>query len=123
MNNVGSIRGKANDVSSVEECLNLFFDDSMFHLLLNKTNRRINECLDVLRKHREHTFESSKYTWLRETSLNEVRALVGLMYFRGLYGMNHHSIEILFSKKAGTTSVQCHYVERTHEIFVELHYV
>ena len=31
----------------------------------------------------------------------ELRALIGLLYFRGLFGMNHCSLNILFSDKAG----------------------
>ena len=31
----------------------------------------------------------------------ELRDLIGLLYFRGLYGMDHHSLNMLFSDKAG----------------------
>ena len=44
---------------------------------------------------------AQKYTWLKETTVIEIRALVGLMYLRGLYGMNHHDIELLFTNSIG----------------------
>ena len=45
--------------------------------------------------------EISKYPWIKPTNLSELRALVGLLYSRGLYRMNYHSLNIWFSDKTG----------------------
>ena len=39
--------------------------------------------------------------WLKETNKSEIRAFIGLLYMRGLLGLNHHDVELLFSKHAG----------------------
>ena len=38
--------------------------------------------------------------WLKETDKSEIRALIGLLYMRGLLGLNYHDVELLFSKHA-----------------------
>ena len=40
--------------------------------------------------------------WLKETNKSEIRAFIGLLYMRGLLGLNHHDVELLFSKHAGS---------------------
>ena len=37
-----------------------------------------------------------KYTWLKQATKEELKAFIGLVFFRGLYSMNHHNIELLF---------------------------
>ena len=69
----------------------------MIELAVKETNNFINKKLEKLRTCKEHMFERSKYTYLRDTTPLEIRALIGFMYFRGLYGLNHHRIDILFS--------------------------
>ena len=99
--NVSCLKGIAKNVSTYQDCFDLFFDQSMFELITSMTNIRINEHLDVLRQNKEHMFNSSKYTWLKETTIIEIQAFVGLMYLRGLYGLNHHDIELLFTNSIG----------------------
>ena len=53
----------------------------------------------ALRHNKNYMFENSKYTWLGDTSLLEVRVLIALVYIRGLYNINYHCICILFSSK------------------------
>ena len=76
----------------------------MFELITPNTNKRIDEHLDKLRTFKEHTFNSLKYTWLKQTTKKELKAFTGLVYFRGLYGMNHHNIELLFKSGIGPDS-------------------
>ena len=96
-----ALRGAARSVETIENCFDLFFDDSICDRIVSKTNLRINRHLEKLREHKEHIFESSKYTWLKETTKTEIKALIGLIYLRGLYGMNHRNIELLFAKDIG----------------------
>ena len=84
-----ALRGAARSVETIQDCFDLFFDETSFERIVTKTNMRINRRLDKLREHKKHIFESSKYSWLKETSYPEMRALIGLIYLRGLYGMNH----------------------------------
>ena len=73
----------------------------MFGLITSNTNERIDDTLGKLRTFKEDTFNSSKYTWLKQTTKEELRAFIGLVYFRGLYAMNHRNIELLFKSGIG----------------------
>ena len=70
-------------------------------MIESKTNEKIRKRTETFTKHKEHLFGSSKYPWIKPTNIFELRYLIGLLYFRGLFGMNHHSLNILFSDKAG----------------------
>ena len=96
-----ALRGAARSVETIQGCFDLFFDETIFERIITKTNMRRNRHLDKLREPKKHIFESSKYSWLKETSYPEMRALIGLIYLRGLYGMNHRNIELLFAKHIG----------------------
>ena len=41
------------------------------------------------------------YPWIKPAGVSESRELIGLFYYRGFYRINHHSLKILFSDKAG----------------------
>ena len=69
----------------------------MFELIISNTNKRNDEYLDKLQTFKEHTFNNLKYTWLKQTTKEELKAFIGLVYFRVLYRMNHHNIELLFT--------------------------
>ena len=45
--------------------------------------------------------DSDKHPYVRLTNELEFEAFIGLLYYRGLYGLNNHSTEILFSNKHG----------------------
>ena len=63
---------------------------------LTAKNTRINGTL--ARLHRSDNFnESSKYTWVKKTDSVEIDALFGLVYFRGILGVNLHMTDRLFS--------------------------
>ena len=96
-----SLRGPARSVTTYLDCFNLFFDKLMFDRVVEKTNLRINRYLRNLQQYRQHAIESDKYTWLRETDQSGIRAFIALLYMRGLLGLNHHDVELLFSKHAG----------------------
>ena len=69
----------------------------MTDLIVIKTNKRIDDGLAVLHENKHHLFESNKNSWLKNTDILEIRALLGLIYFRGLYNLNHYSIDHMFS--------------------------
>ena len=93
---ISCLKGAARNITPEEDCFDLFFSDDIFELITSNTNKRIDKHLDKLRTFKEHTFNSSKYTWLKQTTKEELKAFIGLVYFRGLCGMNHHNIELLF---------------------------
>ena len=96
-----SLRGPAGSVTTYLDCFNLFFEKLMFDRVVEKTNLRINRSLRNLQQYKQHAIESDKYTWPRETDKSGIRAFIGLLYMRGLPGLNHHDVELLFSKHAG----------------------
>ena len=99
---ISCLKGAARNVTSEEDCFDLFFsDDMIIELITSNTNKRIDKHLDKLRTFKEHTFNSSKYTWLKQTTKEELKAFIGLIYYRGLYDMNHHNIELLFKSGIG----------------------
>ena len=64
--------------------------------IANCTNTKISETIESLRQCNNFN-ESSKYTWVKKTSKDEIDALFGLMYFRGILGVNLHMTERIFS--------------------------
>ena len=69
----------------------------MFSLIESKTNEKIRKRTEALTKHKEHFFDS----WIKPTNIFELRALIDLLYFHGVFRMNHHSLNVLFSDKTG----------------------
>ena len=78
----------------------VFFDSDITNIIAEKTNLRIQDTIDSLSaKHK--IGESDKYSWIKTTYIVELKALFGLMYFRGLLGDTHNSVESLFSDTQG----------------------
>ena len=65
-------------------------------MMLEKTNSRIRSKIGNLKERKEHMSESSKYT-VEGNKDGRAAALIGLMYLRGFYGLNHHLIDYLRS--------------------------
>ena len=66
---------------------------------VTQTNKRISNTLEKFEVLRE---ESDKYPQLKEVTIDEMKAFIGLIYFRGLYGQNSHRTNIIFSPKHGS---------------------
>ena len=60
----------------------------------------MNNINKVIKQHHQKV-ESDKYTFLKPTTYEEVLALIGMMYYRGLYNLCGHSRKILFSEERG----------------------
>ena len=76
--------GRAKHIETIEDAFDLLFDEEMFSLIESKTNEKIRKRTETLTKHKEHLSESSKYPWIKTTNIFELRALIGLLYFRDL---------------------------------------
>ena len=96
-----SLRGSARSAATYLDCFNPFFGKLMFDRVVEKINLLINRYLRNLPQYKLHAIESDKYTWLKGTDKSEIRAFIGLLFMRGLPGLNHHNVELLFSKHAG----------------------
>ena len=99
---ISCLKGAARNVTSEEDCFDFFFSDGMFELITPSTNKRIDAHLEKLRTFKGHTFNSSKYAWLKQIPKEEFKAFIRLVYFRALYGMNYHNIKFLFKSGIGT---------------------
>ena len=86
------------NISSPKEAFHLFFTEEIITTVLEHTNKKINE---TIRKYGEQLAESDKYPHVKVLSPIEFEAFLGLVYFRGLYGLNNHNIDIIFSDKHG----------------------
>ena len=55
----------------------------------------------MFRKKLQTQFSSGKYPYLKITSKEEIHALFGLLYYRGLYNLNGIRVDVLFSDIQG----------------------
>ena len=78
-------RGRAKAAKALVEGFELFITDEMMQDVVNNTNKNIQNLMtrfhDILK-------ESSKYTYVKETDLIELKELIGLLYLRAALQMN-----------------------------------
>ena len=95
-------RGRGKAAKTPVEGLVLFITDEMMQDVLNNINKNIRNFMtrfhDVLKK-------SSKYTYVKETDLIELKALIGLLYLRAALQLNIFKTREIF------------FHESSHEIF------
>jgi len=96
--NVSTIRRNTKRADSIRDAFELFMDEDMITLIVHKTNLKIDE---IIKNLPETIKSNSKYGYKKQTDAIEIHALFGLMYCRGLLGMNNHRNDLLFSEKVG----------------------
>jgi len=69
----------------------------MIDIMVTYTNKNIEQFLLKM----ENPNESGKSPFLKLTDRQEIEALLGIFYYRGLYNLTGHSTAILFSKTKG----------------------
>ena len=78
----------------------LFFfdddDDEIMDMIVHNTNNEIRET-SRLRNNHSAFVNSNKNPYVKETDHIEINALFGLMYLRGLLGMNLQRVDYLFT--------------------------
>ena len=79
------------------EAFHLFFTVDMVQSVVLNTNRRIENTLSQI----PNKVDSSKYPYFKVTDAVEVHAFLGLLYYRGLYGMNCHHTDYIFGTTFG----------------------
>lgn len=80
------------------EIVTLFFTDDMIKTIVDLTNVRIEVSLSRIDQEK---FESSKYPHFKVTNSVELKAFLGLMYYRGLYGMHTYRLDYVFGNAIG----------------------
>ena len=68
--------------------LTYFPDDDIMNKIVDHTKIRINETITRLQRAEGYNKSLGKYTWVKITDKIEFDALSGMMYFRGLLGVN-----------------------------------
>lgn len=76
----------------------VFYSDDKLAVVLTNTNRKINK---YLANFTPQTRNSDMTPYLRETSATEIRALLGMPYYRGMLGQNLLDVKWLFGERVG----------------------
>ena len=87
-----------NGFTDIRSTFDKLIDEEMIQLIVAKTNMKLEL---IIERFSEKIACNSRYGFVRKTDTTEIYALIGIIYFRGLLGLNNHSHEILFSEKAG----------------------
>ena len=80
------------------DAFELFFTKAMVEDIVISTNKRIEQTIAVVGEER---LASNKYSHVKLVDTTDILALFGLMYMRGLYGLNTHTIDLLLSDRKG----------------------
>ena len=88
---------KASNIETFDDTFHLFFDDEIMDMIVHNTNNKIRETLSRLRNNHSAFIKSNKNPYVKETDHIEINALFGLMYLRGLLGMNLQRVDYLFA--------------------------
>ena len=68
-------------------------------MIVHNTNNKIRETISSLGYNHPAFINSNKNLYVKETDHIEINALFGLMYLRGLLGMNLQRVEYLFAEE------------------------
>lgn len=86
------------NIHSEMDAFSTSFTDEMFDNTVQHTNKRKTNILEIFG---DLLKQSDKYHQMKEVTIDEMKAFIGLLYFFGLYGVNNHTTNILFSQKHG----------------------
>ena len=81
------------NIETFDDKFHLFFDDEIMDIIIHNTNNKTRETLSCLRNNHPALINSNKNPYVRETDHIEINALFGLMYLRGLLGMNLQRVD------------------------------
>ena len=87
---------KTSNIGTFDDTFHLFFDDEIMDMIVHDTNNKIRET-SRLRNNHLAFIKSNKNPYVKETDHIEINALFGLMYLRGLLGMNLQRVDYLFA--------------------------
>jgi hypothetical protein len=90
---------KAKDTPTARAAFQLFFTEEMMGTIVLCTNRKIAKCIANLPE--GFLEQSNKYPFIKETTVEELYAVIGLYLYRGLFKQNTIAVERLFSNVYG----------------------
>ena len=89
---------QAEHAKSPKERFDLLITPAMVDDIVKYTNLRIRRTIQAFPAQKR---ETGKYPYLKEVDAVEIYGFIGLMYIRGLYNWDNHSLGILFSEEKG----------------------
>ena len=85
---------KASDIETFDDTFHLFFYDEIIDMIVHN---KLRERLSRLKNNHPAFINSNKNPYVKETDHITINALFGLMYLRGLLGMNLERVDYLFA--------------------------
>jgi hypothetical protein len=79
---------EAKNANTPNDAFSLFIFDDILNFMLTHTNKKIHDCL--------FNFTGKVQKWMRRTSLDELRAVIGLLIYGGVFVSSHEHIESLY---------------------------
>ena len=98
-NKPGLSTAEARRATTPEKAFTVFFTNVLIAHICAITNRKISATIAFLRQ--KGTTDFTKLPHLKEVTPIEMKAFIGLLFYRGLYGLTKHSTNILFSDRHG----------------------
>ena len=96
--NKPDVHGNARNAATERQAFEVFFTEEMMGNVVTFTNKKIEKTLEQIEN---DEFDASKNPHVKPVDSIDLYAVVGLMYFRGLYGLNQHDIRLPFSDVRG----------------------
>lgn len=96
-NSPNSVRPELRDRTNQRSVWEIFFGPSIISQIVTCTNSRIRDFLSE----KTSTQLAHAQGWIHETDDTEIYALLGVLYARGLMGLSHHDVKILFGGETG----------------------
>ena len=98
ISNKPGLSAKSNGIENELQAFQLFFTDEILDIIVSHTNKRIDASIGEIPP---DTSQNGKYPHLKPVDRIDVLSVTGLMYLRGLYGLNKHDVRLLFSHDRG----------------------
>ena len=92
---VGEVVGRARGATSPLLAWECFFDQKMLSIIVQRTNESIGRARDGMKP---HYLNDPNVNYIHYTDDIEIRALIGLIYWRGLLGMQNHNVKHMFGE-------------------------
>ena len=88
-------RVEIKNIDSEVGAFSLFVSDEILNIIVQNTNKHIENTMSKLP---QEILCNSKYSYLKTTDYLEIRVLIGLFCYRGIYNLSGHTVKILFSE-------------------------
>ena len=79
------VHGNARNAATERQAFEVFFTEEMMGNVVTFTNKKIGKTLEQIEN---DEFDASKNPYVKPVDSIDLYAVIGLMYFRGLYGLN-----------------------------------